>query len=288
MTPHAAGPLRLPDERLTADRDETKYLVAGDRLAPLLALLSKHLPQHRFTGEGANLLPGARHLVTTIYFDTPARTHYRAATGDIDHNVKIRAKEYYDLHPSLAELATDPADIFRYQPWIWFEMKRRDGARTLKHRFRLPKRDVPACLDGGQVVPEALALPTTGVVPADSERAGIREIVDYCRALGEPLAATCLVNYRRLSWQQPEGDLRITLDSDLAFYAVPDDLWQRRRALVRDALGAPRASEPRAVLEIKCRSTRPAWLESFLDGATVESVRFSKFVAAASAVHGEG
>ena len=288
MTPHAAGPLRLPDERLTADRDETKYLVAGDRLAPLLALLSKHLPQHRFTGEGANLLPGAWHLVTTIYFDSPARTHYRAATGDIDHNVKIRAKEYYDLHPSLAELATDPADIFRYQPWIWFEMKRRDGARTLKHRFRLPKRDVPACLNGGQVVPEALALPTTGVVPADSERAGIREIVDYCRALGEPLAATCLVNYRRLSWQQPEGDLRITLDSDLAFYAVPDDLWQRRRALVRDALGAPRASEPRAVLEIKCRSSRPAWLESFLDGANVESVRFSKFVAAAGAVHGEG
>ena len=221
MTLNAAGPLRLPDDRLTADRDETKYLVGGDRLAPLLALLSKHLPQHRFTGEGANLLPGAWHLVTTIYFDTPARTHYRAAIGDIDHNVKIRAKEYYDLHPSLAELATDPADIVRYQPWIWFEMKRRDGARTIKHRFRLPKRDVPACLNGGQVVPEALALPVTGVVPADSERAGIREIVAYCRALGEPLAATCLVNYRRLSWQQPDGDLRVTLDSELAFYAVP-------------------------------------------------------------------
>ncbi len=137
-------------------------------------------------GPPKNLLPGARHLVTTIYFDTPARTHYGAATGDIDHNVKIRAKEYYDLHPSLAELATDPADIFRYQPWIWFEMKRRDGARTLKHRFRLPKLDVPACLNGGQVVPEALALPATGVIPADSERAGIREIVAYCRALGGP------------------------------------------------------------------------------------------------------
>ena len=288
MTSPAAGPLHLPDERLTADRDETKYLVGGDRLAPLLALLGKHLPPHRFTGEGANLLPGARHLVTTIYFDTPARTHYRAATGDIDHNVKIRAKEYYDLHPSLAELATDPGDIVRYQPWIWFEMKRRDGARTIKHRFRLPKRDVPACLNGGQVVPDALALPASGVVPADSERAGIREIVAYCRALGEPLAASCLVNYRRLSWQEPDGDLRVTLDSELAFYAVPDDLWQRRRALVRDALGAARASEPRAVLEIKRRSTPPAWLESFLGGANVASVRFSKFVAAASAVHGEG
>jgi len=138
------------------------------------------------------------------------------------------------------------------------------------------------------VVPDALALPASGVVPADSERAGIREIVAYCRALGEPLAATCLVNYRRLSWQQPDGDLRVTLDSDLAFYAVPEDLWQRRRALVRETLGAARSNEPRAVLEIKRRGAQPAWLESFLGGANVESVRFSKFVTAASAVHGEG
>jgi len=282
-----AAPLRLSDERLTADRDETKYLVGGDRLEPLLALLGTHLPPHRFTGEGANRLPGARHLVTTIYFDTPARTHYRTAIGDADHNVKIRAKEYYDLHPSLAELATDPADIVRYQPWIWFEMKRRDGVRTIKHRFRLPKQDVPACLNGGQVVPEALALPASGVVPAESERAGIREIVAYCRALGEPLAASCLLNYRRLSWQEPDGDLRVTLDSELRFYDVPDDLWQRQRALVRDALGAARASEPRAVLEIKRRSSQPAWLESFLVGENVLPARFSKFVAASTVVHGQ-
>jgi hypothetical protein len=287
MTSPAAGSLPSSDERLTADRDETKFLVGGDRLAPLLALLGKHLPPHRFTGEGANPLPGAWHLVTTIYFDTPARTHYRTAIGDVDHNVKIRAKEYYDLHPSLAELATDPADIVRYQPWIWFEMKRRDGSRTIKHRFRLPKREVPACLNGGQVVPEALALPASGAIPAESERAGIREIVAYCRALGEPLAASCLVNYRRLSWQEPDGDLRVTLDSELAFYAVPDDLWQRRRALVRGALGAARASEPRAILEIKCRGARPAWLETFLVEARFASARFSKFVAAATVVHGQ-
>ena len=288
MTSPAAEPPRPPDERLTADRDETKYLVGGDRLAPLLALLSERLPAHRFSGEGANRLPGAWHLVTTIYFDTPARTHFRTAIGDIEHNVKIRAKEYYDLHPSLAELATDAADIVRYQPWIWFEMKRRDGARTIKHRFRLPKRDVPACLNGGQVVPEALALPASGVVPAESERAGVREIVAYCRALGDPLAASCLVNYRRLSWQEPDGALRVTLDSELAFYAVPDDLWQRQRALVRDTLGAARAREPRAVLEIKCLGTRPAWLEDFLVGADVAPARFSKFIAAATVVHGAG
>ena len=42
----------------------------------------------------------------TRTFAPPARTPAR--------NVKVRAKEYYDLHPSLAELATSPSEIVRY------------------------------------------------------------------------------------------------------------------------------------------------------------------------------
>jgi hypothetical protein len=286
MSVNASDFPQLRDERMTADRDEIKYLLPTHRSKALAELLVRHLPLHRFTGEGANRLPDAQHLVTTIYFDTPARTHHRAATGDADHNVKIRAKEYYDLHPSLAELATDTADIVRYQPWVWFEMKRRDGLRTIKHRFRLPKRDVPACLAGGQVTPEGLALPMSGFAPAESEQSGIREIVAYCRSLEAPLSASCLVNYRRLSWQDPQGDLRVTLDSDLAFYAVPADLWQRRRALVRETLGAPCAHESRAILEVKSRGAQPDWLREFLRDAALAPVRFSKFAAAATVVHG--
>jgi hypothetical protein len=286
MTAGASDVPRQPDERMTADRDETKYLLPSDRAKPLLALLARHLPLHRFTGEGANRLPDAWHLVTTIYFDTPTRTHHRAAIGDVDHNVKIRAKEYYDLHPSLAELATDPADIVRYQPWVWFEMKRRDGVRTVKHRFRLPKRDVPACLAGGRVTPEALALPMTGFAPSESERSGIREVVAYCRGLDAPLSASCLVNYRRLSWQDLPGDLRVTLDSDVAFFAVPDDLWQRRRALVREALGPPRGHESRAILEVKSRGDEPGWLRDFLRDAELAPARYSKFASAATFVYG--
>jgi hypothetical protein len=282
---HQAADAALTDERLTADRNETKYRLTANQVSPLVALLGERLTAHRFTGEGANRLPHGWHFVTTIYFDTPARTHYRAATGDAEHNVKVRAKEYYDLHPSLAELATDPEEIVRYQPWVWFEMKRRDGGRTIKHRFRLPKQEVPACLEGGQVVPEAFALPANDASPADSEREGIREIVEYCRTLGEPLKASCLVNYRRHAWQDAAGALRVTLDSELAFYAVPPDLWSRRKALVRTALGAPRGQEPRAVLEVKSLGAPPAWLEDFLREANAAPDRFSKFVAAAGVVH---
>src|SRR5688500_190901 len=89
------------DARLTADRDEVKYLVGREHAQELAVALGRHLPSHRFTGEGANPLPRPRHFVTTVYFDTASRHQFQAAHADGEHNLKMRAKEYYDLHPSL-------------------------------------------------------------------------------------------------------------------------------------------------------------------------------------------
>jgi hypothetical protein len=263
---------------MTADREETKYLVAPARCEALAADLSMWLSDHRFTGEGANHLPAPHHYVTTIYFDTPSLALYRAAAAAPDSNVKIRAKEYYDLHPSLAEVATDPAQIVRYQPWLWFEVKRRDGTRTTKQRFRLPKRDVAQFFAQGEVTPQALAMTGEG---SDS----LRDVVETCRAFGEPLSAVCLVNYRRLSWQSADAELRVTLDRGLASFAPPADLWARRHALVRGALGGPLAEEASGVLEIKRRGAVPTWLHECLTRIGATPVPFSKFVTASRAVH---
>jgi len=270
------SPGETADDRMTAEREETKYLVPPARWEVLAAELSRRLSGHRFTGEGANRLPDPHHYVTTIYFDTASRTLFRTAAASPGHNVKIRAKEYYDLHPSLAEVATDPAQIVRYQPWLWFELKRRDGDHTAKRRFRLPKRDVPQFFAAGRVTPEALDL--TG---GDD---GLREVVETCRAFGEPLSAVCLVNYRRLSWQSAEGDLRVTFDRGLASFAPPDDLWARRRALVRSTLGVAAAHETSGILEIKRRGGLPDWLGACVDRVGATPVPFSKFVTAARAV----
>ena len=268
------------DERMTADREETKYLVSPGQWESLAAELSRRLPGHRFTGEGANRLPDAHHYVTTIYFDTSSRSLLRAAASAPDNNVKIRAKEYYDLHPSLAEVATDPTQIVRYQPWLWFELKRREGTRTAKRRFRLPKQDVARFFAEGQVTPDALALAEAG------EGEGLRDVVQTCRAFGAPLSAVCLVNYRRLSWQSDAAELRVTFDRGLASFAPPTDLWARRQALVRSALGAPVAQEASGVLEVKRRGAKPAWLVDCLVAIGVLPVPFSKFVAASHAVGG--
>ncbi len=265
-----------PDERMTAEREETKYLVPPTCWQALIAELSLRLAGHRFTGEGANRLPDPHHYVTTIYFDTPSRALYRAAATTPDDNLKVRAKEYYDIHPSLAEVATDPAQIAHYQPWLWFELKRRDGTRTSKRRFRLPKRDVAQFFTEGRVTPEALALA--------GEDESLRNVAETCRSVGEPLSAVCLVNYRRLSWQSDEAELRVTFDRALASFAPPVDLWGRRHALARDVLGRPAAQEVSGVLEVKSRGATPAWLGGCLDQIGAKPASFSKFVLASRAV----
>jgi len=275
------------DERMTAEREETKYLIAPDGLDALVGVLTRRLPSHRFTGEGANGLPGPHHYVTTIYFDTPSRLLFRTAVNDFEHNVKVRAKEYYDLHPSLAELATDSAQIVRYQRWLWFELKRRDGAHTSKRRFRLRKQEVPAFFTQGKRTPDSIVPPPLGDEPLaagfDEELA---EIVDYCQSLDEELAAACVVNYRRLSWQSADAHLRVTIDLGLTYYAPPADLWTREHALVRSTLGTPLGRQNHAVLEIKLHDAMPNWLEETLEGAGVRPMPFSKFESASRALAG--
>jgi hypothetical protein len=266
------------DAALTAEREETKYLVGHAELPALLRAIEAQLEPHRFTGEAANLLPDAQHFVTTIYFDTPSLSYLSAAKANQHSNLKVRAKEYYDLHPSPAELAADPPQILRYQPWLWFELKRREGALTSKRRFRLPKVAAASLFDDRRA-PESLP-------QSASERADAEALIAHVRAQTEPVAPSALVNYQRLSFQNPESTLRVTIDRGLAFFPAPADLFLRPRALSRSELGRPAGSEPRVVVEVKRRAPLPSWLEQALAEAAGGAVSFSKFVAASEAVHG--
>jgi hypothetical protein len=259
------------DARMTAERSEAKYLVSAEHAQILVAEIANHVARHHHVGEGANALPDPQHHVTTIYFDTPSRALYRAAKSQTAH-LKLRAKEYYDVHLGLLETATDPYQLVRYQPTLWLELKSRDGVHSGKQRIALPKRDVPAFFAR---VREPMA--------GDPARESVAAL---CASLGEPLAADCLVNYKRMAWQDPAGELRITLDRDLAFYRPPDDLWTRERALVRTALAPAVAKEARRILEIKLRAEPPSWLVSVLEQLGLEPSPYSKFEAASSAIHG--
>src|SRR5438477_11590064 len=104
MTRHAAQ--LEQDAAMTAQRGEAKYLVTVEQGRALMGEIDRHLAPHRHVGKGANRLPDPRHYVTTIYFDTASRALFRATQTSESH-LKLRAKEYYDLHPGPTESATD-------------------------------------------------------------------------------------------------------------------------------------------------------------------------------------
>lgn len=268
---------------MTAQRGEAKYLVSVEQGRALMAEIDRRLASHRHVGKGANRLPDPRHYVTTIYFDTASRALFRAAQASESH-LKLRAKEYYDLHPGLTESATDPRQLVRFQPTLWLELKARDHGTSGKQRFGLPKRAVPAFFAHGDITSEMIALqePSYG---AESKQV-LEAVAALCASCGEPLAADCLVNYRRFAWQDEAGTLRITLDQELAYFRPPADLWTREWALVRATLGTAVMKEKRMVLEVKTRAEAPAWLVELLRAHGIARASFSKFEAATSAIHG--
>lgn len=265
------------DAQMTAERREVKYLLPPGGARPLADALTGHLPRHRYRGIDANPLPGAQSFVTTVYFDTADRALFRAAGGH-DPHVKLRAKEYYDLHPGLVETATDPRQLMHQRPVLWLEVKHRDGDQSGKQRVGIAKRDVPAFLAGGRL----------GVAPeldAAHGDQGLAAVAALCARFPAPMRADSLVNYRRLAWQADDGSLRVTLDVDVAFFAPPPTLWTHDRVLLREELGFAVARETSAVVEVKAQGTPPAWLTDVLASAQ-PAPAYSKFVAASYAVHG--
>jgi hypothetical protein len=294
---------------ITQNRRELKFKLPEARAIAFAAEVSARIPKHRFQGTGANRLPRARHYVTTVYFDTAARDLYRAVRDDPD-SLKIRAREYYDLHPELLELATDARDIVRYSPVLWIEIKGKRDGRTYKRRVGIPKGDVEPFFERGAVSQAMRELQRSSRPPAplrdaaasefppvaelpDDLSPSVQHSLDVIAELSalrsrfsEPLRASCLVNYRRAAFEDAAGTLRITFDQRMACFAAPKGLWVSGKPLVREALGIPAYEEACYILEVKTRGELPLWLSDLLADVGAEEHVFSKFLTASETVHG--
>jgi hypothetical protein len=289
---------------ITQNRRELKFKLPEAQASTFAAQVSARIPKHRFQGTGANRLPRARHYVTTVYFDTSTRDLYRAVRDD-PNALKVRAREYYDLHPELLELATDARDIVRYSPVLWIELKGKRDGQTYKRRVGIPKEDVVPFFERGAVShamrelqrasrPPALRESISDFPPAVDSAAPepskdadmIGELTSLRARFSEPLRASCLVNYRRTAFEDAAGTLRITFDQRVSCFDAQPDLWSSAKPLVREALGTPAYEEPCCVLEIKARGELPSWLADLIDQLGPEETVFSKFVTASEKVHG--
>lgn len=199
--------------------------------------------------------------VTTVYFDLPDRRFTRAALERPESNLKVRLREYFS------------EDDVPCSPFVWLEVKERDGARSSKLRFQLHKRMIGGFLEGEL---DLAAVLTCQEGSPDLSR--VVEAVQKLHELGQgTLAPVGAVRYLRCSLQGGEPPARLTLDRHVRYHVGPLALYETHDALNAAALGAPTWSDGAAVLEVKhAGAAPPAWCRSVVGDAP--PAEYSKFV----------
>jgi hypothetical protein len=273
------------DAAIFADRSERKYFLRPDRAREFVDGLEGHVELHRFRGDGASQVPRPVHFITTLYFDTYDR-QVAAGCRDGSANLKLRAREYYDEHPDLTELATSRGELARGDALIWLELKAKDEGRTRKIRFPMPVEEVAGFLAGGIVTQRAADMQSE--VEGEDGEALLKGIWKLCRRVGSPLRPDSLVHYRRRAWQQPDGDLRVTLDTRVSFYGASHPFFRDFKTLRDKLVEPPNHKLDHFLVELKLRGEEPQWLRELaerveLRPATDQGRQFSKFLAASDA-----
>ena len=263
---------------LTAERVETKYLVPPERLPGLLQRVSSRLSAHPFTGENAHP-GGALYMVTSLYLDTPSGAYFLAARENASKNLKLRLREYSEVQAPSCAVPPEAPVLLPPEPWLWLELKQREGSTTSKRRIRISRARVANLFVGSR--------PGQALSPEqEQEQREVEAFLIDWKEADEPLQPSVLVSYRRQSFQADEGQLRVTIDLGVTYHRVPTSLSDLAEPLARSALGAAVGGEPRAVVEIKRLGSLPSWLEQTLLEMGAAAISFSKFVAASEALRG--
>jgi SPX domain protein involved in polyphosphate accumulation len=260
----------------SAERREYVYTASAEAAEPFAAGVARHLAldPHNIQARDAD----AAHYVTSLYFDS-ANHDIAHACARHDHNVKLRAREYFDRTIE---------DEITTEPLLWFEVKARVGASTRKLRFPIPTAEVGGFLEDGLI--------TERMIELQRERWGrsaeqlFEEIAKLFSHTAGPLRPDCIAHYRRRAWQDQDGSTRVTLDTELAFYRPPVTVFSQFGSLsdlIKCNVPVVRANH--CVIEIKLAGEQPEWLTALIAASKLEredypAQTFSKFLAASQAV----
>lgn len=199
--------------------------------------------------------------VTTVYFDLPDRRFTRAALECPESNLKIRLREYFN------------DDDLPCSPFVWLEIKEREGARSSKSRFQLHKRMVARFLEGELDLAAVLTC-QEGAPDLSRVMESVQRVHDLARGTLTPVGA---VRYQRCSLQGGTPAARLTLDRGISYHLGPVGLYDAHEALDAESLGAPSWCDGAAVVEVKhADAAPPAWCRSFIAGHPVSE--YSKFI----------
>lgn len=211
-------------------RREQKYLLDEIQVAAVREAMAANMEPDRY----------AVSAIRNIYFDTPDYRLIRRSLEKPEYKEKLRLRSYGD--------ATDTSRVF-------LEMKKKYLGVVYKRRVELTTR----------YAMDYMADPEMSL--ADTQ---IGREMDYFKKFYGELFPALYMSYDRLSWRSRDGQLRITLDSNILYRT-------RDVALTSPSFGTPLLEPGRAVMEIKAPGAMPLWLARLLSEQKIRQTSFSKY-----------
>ena len=220
----------VSDPIVVMKRYELKYLLSAEQTAYLKKRLEGHMQVDAF----------GLTSIASLYYDTPDYRLIRNSLEKPEYKEKLRLRSY--------GLATDDSPVY-------LELKRKAFGVVYKRRVQSTVPQVEQFFEensdicaGGQINKE------------------IKTFRDY---YGE-LMPTCLIIYDRTAYFEPDGDLRLTIDSNPRYRM--DDL-----TLEHSMEGISLLPEGWTILEVKVQDAIPLWLAEILSTGKIYKSSFSKY-----------
>ena len=215
-------------------RHELKYLISGAELAMLRSRMAHLIPADRHAG------PDGVYTIRSLYFD------------DMDNRC------YYEN-----ENGTDPREKFRIRIYnrsashITLECKRKERGKT--HKTACPLTEAQArCLMAGRALPDIGSQhPLLQKLTAQMLTRGLRPVV--------------IVEYDRIPYVYPHGNVRVTLDCNIASSRAVEKFLDAR--IPR----RPIMPAGQQLLEVKYDEYLPDFIYRSLQLQNLRQTAFSKY-----------
>ena len=215
---------------VTMKRYELKYILTPNQTENLKEKLKGHMKVDNY----------GLTSIASLYYDTADYRLIRTSIEKPDFKEKIRLRSY--------GLAKKGSRVF-------LELKRKAYGIVYKRRVPTTEEDVAKFFN------------YDGDICADGQIA--REI-SYFRGYYEKLVPACLIIYDRLAYFEPNGDLRLTIDSNPRYRTSDLNLQTSME-------GISLLPEGYTILEIKVQVAIPLWLTRILSEEKIYKNSFSKY-----------
>ena len=215
---------------VTMKRHEFKYILNQEQTSLLKEKLKGHMEVDSY----------GLTSIASLYYDTADYRLIRTSIEKPDFKEKIRLRSYGLAKPGSR---------------VFLELKRK--TEGIVYKRRVPTTEEAA----------SKFFNYEGDICADGQIA--REIA-YFRGYYERLVPACLIIYDRLAYFEPNGDLRLTIDSNPRYRTSELNLSTSMEGISLLPNGY-------TVLEIKVQVAMPLWLTKILSDLKIYKNSFSKY-----------